>query len=283
MDDPNTTRPFNNVEFPNTNTNTKKEFIKIDRLNPKETNSDILTSAVVKCGNITTEWMNGKNSHSFSYLTNPISMRDKYYYILKTKTNAFEMQIRYENNYLGSLDTITLGNFLNEVNSKDLPKYHKLYIDEVKFYRYIIIGFGMLMILVGFVIACLLMAFVVPSILAFLSVFMFLGILFILWGLYWKFTLDRRSDLKFYQLKYKEYVEIIDKWNSEHFSRMDVHCTTVQDLSYIQFTNINQRIVVQPHAFPEELVHPINGEALYVDPQSNININSGNEVTTHRL
>jgi hypothetical protein len=278
MEDPNTTRPFNNLDTQSGSI--KKELIKISRSNPKEADHDIFTSAIVKCDNITTEWLGGKNTHSFSYLSNPISMRDKYYYILKNKTDVFEMQIRYENNYLGSLDAITVDKFIKDINSKDLPKYHKLFIEEIYYHRYIILTFGILMMLAGLVTAILIMAHIAPNEIAFLSIFMFFGILLVLWGSYWKFTLDRKADLRFYQSKYKEYIVIIDKWNQEYFSRMGVHCTTTQDLGYIQFTNIHQRLVVQAHIFPDDIDrYPQMFEDLYIYPQSGVSIMSGSTMT----
>jgi hypothetical protein len=283
MEDLNTTRPFNNIETSNqtqSKGDNKRNIIIVTRTHPKEVDFDLFTTGIVKCNKVTTEWLGSKTSQNFSYLTNPQSCRGKSFYLIKNNFLVFEPQVNFQPGFLAQMDLALLNNFINELNSKNLKKAHQDYFDSLTFSRYLAMGLSMGVMFLGAVATVLVMAEMVPPVVSIGSILLLIGILLLLGLSYLKYPVGNKARFKFYQSKYIDYTVLIEKWNVEHFSRVGVHCSTVQNLNYIQFTTIKDKIVIQPHCYPEDIAKTFLSDKnpMLVDPQSNVVMTINNTV-----
>jgi hypothetical protein len=231
----------------------------------------------VKCNAVTTEWQDS----TFSYLTNPKSLPGQLFYIMKNEDQEFAPETEFEPGSLGRLTPKLVDEFVAEINKKNLLIDFEQYNCMNNLKRTGVSIFSCFLILLGPILFLALResddnpgdGLLAGGAAFLLCGFIILGVITLLCGLCLMFPSGRRGEALYYNTKFNEYKEILDKWNRDMFIPVGVHCTTVRNLQYFQFTLTGYVLLVEPHPKPifarGKFVNMCDSLYELVEPQGN--------------
>jgi hypothetical protein len=221
----------------------------------KKDTQEVVDKDCVKCRNVTTEYLD--NSKSFSYLTNPVSKKDRIYFIIKDHDYEFILPEKFQTGDLKNVSTKMLDEFVTALNAQSnlLKALEKIRLSNIV-KRSILLMVSYIFILIGTVlffqlrptsdspsdgigtIGSLAVSFAVIGV----------GVLLVILISFVIFKHTRKDETMFFVKRYDGYKLTVDKWNSEYFLHQGVKCTTVRNLNYFQILPVDLEVLVEPHS-----------------------------------
>jgi hypothetical protein len=205
----------------------------------------------IHCDTIATDWLN-KKQYSYSYLTNPNNIKNKFYYAIKCQTYKFNMTVA--NGLLAYIEINKLSEFLNSFS-----ELLKSDIQTNKIRRKISFRYSCCMAWSIIFLLILLTSWVFAFM--FFYPYIFFNYIFYPWpiliGLFLlSFYFPRRHKQEYkisyhYLLNTARIEQFVNSWNVEYFIPNGVYVTCPRNLKYIQFTiGLNRLMIIDRHEFP---------------------------------
>jgi hypothetical protein len=218
----------------------------------------------VSCKWVTTVY---KFEYDYTYLTNPTSVPKKLYYIIKSSDHLFTKEKPFVENSMGQLTSDLIEEFIYEINTnKNLLLQFERYRNENHFRRVIVTIFSVLMMILGPILFFALRdtsddpgnGLIANGAIGLLLGLIGIGAILLIVGLYVIFPNGKKGEENFFLKEFNEYLFLMERWNKERFIPAGVHCTTVRNLNYFQFTPINYVVLIEPHQLPLSLKDKAN-------------------------
>lgn len=232
----------------------------------------------IRCSNITTEFINGV---TFSYLTNPTNINNKFYYVLRDSNFNYSPSFTWHNGIFRTVTKEKFEEFFKDINEKSTKMEVRHIEHKANKERCCYDSLN-----IFFVILCIASFIIVPFgwywYFPIFCLFLAVGILFIFlvaFSIPWSISnrhVHVHKVFTQYQLNTPEMETLINKWNNGYFIPNGIYITCPRNFKYIQFNvDPNCSMVIDDHELPRDSI-PTNVDVqtqrtVYIQTNNNVN------------